>query len=334
VAGRGGVIERLAALVGDDVLRITDAASGWPAHAELMVDGVAVPVALFAAPIGLSHRNRDELERRFQNPGGGRPIVDSRPQRDPMLLGLWETDSLVPVERPLVVSADPVRRFGRTTRFSVFVSLGALTNALDTGWSEEHNATGELIRCLAPSLLPLSYAADRDSAAPTTLAMQAAIEGSGLLTAEEPELPAAAQRARRAGATLVRDARFSRRVIEAYEGLCSMCGLDVGLVQGAHIYPVRAPGSRDEPWNGLALCANHHAAFDKHVLAVDPLTTTIVFHDAIREQVAGRATARAFVEGTFDRLAEPVERSARPKREMFEKRYAFFAESYRWLTRR
>jgi hypothetical protein len=107
VPGRPDVIERIAALVGEDVLRATDTALGWPALAELVVDGTAVPVALFAAPVGLSHRNRDEVERRFQNPGGDRPIIDVRPGRDPLLLGLWEDDPLISVKRPLLVSADP-----------------------------------------------------------------------------------------------------------------------------------------------------------------------------------------------------------------------------------
>jgi hypothetical protein len=153
----------------------------------------------------------------------------------------------VRVDRPLIVSADPFRREGRITRFSVFVSVTTLQVALDKGWSEDLNVAGETIRCFLPPLLAVSYAADRDRAAPSTSAMQAAIEGSGLIAATAQQIPAAADRARRAGSTLVRDARFSRRVIDAYGGLCAMCGLGVGLVQGAHIYPASAPGSYDEP---------------------------------------------------------------------------------------
>jgi len=322
---------RIAELVGADVLRVTDPADGWPALGELLVDGSAAPIAMFVAPVGLSHRERDLVERRFQNPGGDRPIVDTRPARDPLLLGLWETDSEINVERPLLVSADPVKRLGLTTRYSVFVSTATLRTALANGWSEQ-TAQGELIRCFVPALLGVSYQADRDDAAPDMFAMQVAIQGSGLLKAGEAELPAASERARRAGTTLVRDARFSRRVVGAYDGLCAMCGLDLGLVQGAHIYPVSAPGSFDEPWNGLALCGNHHLAFDRHLVGVRPQTTEIVFHSQILAQVAGSTPVAALVEGTFSRLAAPVDRSARPKSKMFEKRYEFFAERYAWLT--
>jgi hypothetical protein len=330
VVGRADLIERIADLVGEDALRVADAGTGWPAFADLIVDDAPVPIAMFAAPVGLSHRDRDDVERRFQNPGANRPIVDV-PGRVGLLVGLWETDDIVPVDRPLLVSADPVHRRGRTTRFSVFVSMTLLQAALERGWSEGENAIGESIRCFAPQLLPLSYAADRDDAPPAAFAMQMAIEGSGLLSASTEEIPAAAGRARRAGSRLVRDARFSRRVVEAYEGLCAMCGLDVGLVEGAHIYPVSAPGSYDEPWNGLSLCANHHLAFDKHLVGVDPTTSAIRFHIDIRDQVAQVAAVSAFVAGTFDYLADPTDASAIPRPEMFQMRYDFFLNRYDWL---
>jgi hypothetical protein len=330
---RAEVVERIAALVGVDVLRVTDATSRWPALATLMVDGTETPVSLFVARVGLTGRDRDEVERRFQNPGQNRPIV-IHPGRRPLLLGLWETDPRIPVDRPLLVSADPFTRVGRTTRYSVFASLTTLRAALETGWAEGLNARGEMIRCFVPPLLAVSYAADRDHAPPTASAMQAAIEGSGLITATETEIPAAADRARRAGSTLVRDARFSRRVIDAYGGLCAMCGLDMELVQGAHIYPVSAPGSHDEPWNGLALCPNHHLAFDRYLVAVDIDTRVIIFHPDIIHHASGNPAVKALIGGTFDQLAEPAMSSARPRSDMLRKRYEHYAGYYGWMGRR
>jgi hypothetical protein len=331
VAGRADLVERIAELVGEDVLRISSLQTGWPALGDLVADGVAAPVAIFAGHVGLSHRNRDDIERRFQNPGTDRPIVGI-PGRDPLLLGLWEADDLEPVVRPLLVSADPLLRMGRRTRYSVFVSMGMLRSALETGWSEGHSSDGEVIRVFVPPLVPLSYRIDKEHAVPPAPAVQAAIEGAGLLAADDHDLPAASQRARRAGSTLVRDARFSRRVVEAYDGLCAMCGLDVGLVEGAHIYPVSAPASHDEPWNGLALCANHHLAFDKHLVGVDLKSTEILLHADILDQVPESPAVEAFVGGTYERLAAPRDPAARPRAEMFRMRYDFYVDCYDWLT--
>lgn len=323
--------ERVAALVGDEVLRLTDASSRWPALGELVVDGVAVPVALYIGTVGLTGRGRDDIERRFQNPADGSAILEI-PGRYPLLLGLWDSDPLVDVDRPVLVSADPLHRVGRTTRFSVFVSVSMLLRGLKAGWALDETSIGESMRCFLPPLLPLSFAADRDDAQPDARAMQAAIEGTGLLGANESEIPVAADRARHAGSRLVRDSRFSRQVVHAYEGFCAMCGLDVGLVQGAHIYPVSAPGSPDEPWNGLALCGNHHLAFDKHILGVRTEDFGIVFHQEILDQASANSAVAALIDGTFARLAQPSVGSARPKPEMFARRYEFYIDSYDWLT--
>lgn len=142
---------RLAALTGD-VLHLVDAQNGWPALGAVDVDGTAVSVAAWVGPVGRSHRGRDSVERRFQNPGSNRPIWTDG-STVPLLLGLWESDEIVTVPRPVVVSADPFRRSGRNTRFSVFVGLDALMEGAAKGWSEGHNTEGELICCLDPRQL-------------------------------------------------------------------------------------------------------------------------------------------------------------------------------------
>lgn len=130
---------------------------------------------------------------------------------------------------------------------------------------------------------------------------------------------------------IVRDQRFSDRVTSAYQRLCAMCGLDLDLIQGAHIYPASAPSSPDEPWNGLSLCANHHLAFDRHLAWVEPTSRTIVYHPRVLEQLALNISVRMLVQGTFAKLAEPVAPALRPLTEMFLKRYAYFGESYDWV---
>ena len=175
--------------MGDEFLRITDVGDGWPALADLVVDGETVPVALFVAPVGLSHRNRDDRERRFQNPGGDRPIIDTRPARDLLLLGLWEADELIDVTTPLLVSADPIKRLGLTSRYSVFVSTVTLETALAEGWSYQ-SVQGELIRCFVPPLLERIYREDRGNEPPRASSTQPMRPASGLPAGTAPNVPA------------------------------------------------------------------------------------------------------------------------------------------------
>ena len=83
--------------------------------------------------------------------------------------------------------------------------------------------------------------------------------------------PTAASRARRS-LTKVRpgQSRFRFLVEKRYGAECVVCGLRVrAMLQAAHIVPKEFDGT-DDPRNGLMLCANHHAAFDANLFAIDP----------------------------------------------------------------
>ncbi|MGA9070113.1 MAG: HNH endonuclease, partial [Terracidiphilus sp.] len=62
---------------------------------------------------------------------------------------------------------------------------------------------------------------------------------------------------------------FRRRVLGAYSYRCAACGIQLELIDAAHIIPVAAPTSTDETKNGIAFCKLHHAAFDRNLLSFD-----------------------------------------------------------------
>lgn len=292
----------------------------------------ALPVAVFVAPIGLSQRNRDDVERRFQNPGGDRPI-EVPPGHVPLLLGVWTQDPHVAVPNPVLVLADAGRRKGLTTRHSVFVRLDALQAATANGWAESVSDVDERMTMFHPGLLPIvAFASSMDVALPERDAA-IAVAASGLL-GPLPESAAfePAERARRSALSLVRDARFARDVVRAYGGFCALCGLDLGLVQGAHIYPASAPGSSDEVWNGLCLCSNHHAAFDRHLLWIDPDERAVVLSPIVIEQVDDNSAAATFVQSTSSTLRPPGDPTLGPAAGMFVRRYEHFEGRYDWVT--
>lgn len=65
----------------------------------------------------------------------------------------------------------------------------------------------------------------------------------------------------------LRDRRFRAKVLTAYAHQCAACGVQLELLDAAHILPVGQPDSTDETPNGVALCALHHRAYDAGLIA-------------------------------------------------------------------
>jgi putative restriction endonuclease len=66
-----------------------------------------------------------------------------------------------------------------------------------------------------------------------------------------------------------RAADFRKRVLGAYSNRCAVCGIQLELIDAAHIVPVVDSTSTDETNNGIALCKLHHAAFDRNLISFD-----------------------------------------------------------------
>jgi putative restriction endonuclease len=68
----------------------------------------------------------------------------------------------------------------------------------------------------------------------------------------------------------VRAAGFRDRVLTAYGHMCAFCGVQLELVDAAHIIPVAIQNSTDSTDNGIALCSLHHRAYDAALITFDP----------------------------------------------------------------
>lgn len=66
----------------------------------------------------------------------------------------------------------------------------------------------------------------------------------------------------------LRDVSFRKRVLTAYSFHCAICGIQLRLVEAAHIIPVNHDNGTDETRNGLALCALHHKAYDQALITI------------------------------------------------------------------
>ena len=117
---------------------------------------------------------------------------------------------------------------------------------------------------------------------------------------------------------------FGVRVIRAYQERCAVCRLrHAELLEAAHILPDRDPRGEPVVSNGLALCALHHAAFDRHVIGVRPDLVVVVRRDVLEE--ADGPVLRHGLQGVHGTgLHVPRAPQLRPNPAYLEERFALF----------
>jgi putative restriction endonuclease len=154
---------------------------------------------------------------------------------------------------------------------SIQININALRLALRDGLAFTRKGNDEIAIAFRPDHI-LSYAVNSDA-----LHMQGAdATMSDLLTrvshfapipeAEIASLPVERQRIVATVSRLSRENDFRRKVIVAYDRRCAVTGLQLRLVDAAHILPVGAEGSNDEVTNGIALSPTYHRAYDQGLI--------------------------------------------------------------------
>ncbi len=74
--------------------------------------------------------------------------------------------------------------------------------------------------------------------------------------------------------------RFSFDVFKRYGHCCAVCSMQIdGLLTATHIKPASENGT-DDPRNGIPLCQNHHAAFEKCFFTIHPGSYQIVTRES------------------------------------------------------
>jgi hypothetical protein len=306
---------------GPTVAQVIDARDGWPGLIQVQVGGLP---RRFSLHVGQIHSMaRKPYEYRFQNAGQNRPVT-VLPGTELLLLALWLGD-----QPNVFVAVEPERRVGHLTRFSLLFNLSLIRSAQETGWAGPmFNKKGGMYWSFFPQLLPTFIESLDSKVTLESKDVLIAVGGAGLV--DQPAEVTAAARARAAVTRLIRDARFANAVVNAYDSRCAMCGINMGLVSGAHIFPVSAPGSNDHPTNGLALCENHHRAFDNHKIWVHPDSRKLAIHPSMISSAARDERDGVFVNATTAVLAEPRDRINLPASQMFKERYSYFKGAYDW----
>lgn len=77
-------------------------------------------------------------------------------------------------------------------------------------------------------------------------------------------------RGRVSSSRLSRSGSFGPMVLAEFDETCAICQTQLRVVEGAHIIPVHDQRCRDEVWNGVCLCRNHHRLFDLRIIRLSP----------------------------------------------------------------
>lgn len=304
-------------------------ASGWnllylsknahPARYRLFKDGTSITTRVYIWNITHGGKGRRADEYRIQITGVNKLTQEANSRT--LILGWWDAIG--------VFTGWDIRQHSGSTSSSpsMQVSEGALRQALLSGFAPYVNQNGETAIAFRPDFLPtyiefLESLHDSGSVPKEAAILAKISEDAKDVEDKEIEDEVAAKRQYAIVATkrAVRALDFGKRVLGAYDHKCAMCGMQLRLVDGAHILPVADKHSTDQTSNGIALCALHHRAYDRALVGFDPLFKVGVNERLVKElRASHRADGLAkFRSGLRPILVVPPNSRDRPAKRFVE----------------
>jgi len=157
---------------------------------------------------------------------------------------------------------------------SIQININALHKALQDGFSFVTKGNKEIAIGFRPDqILVYSLHANQlhaqgaDAKMVSLLSKAAALQP--IQNVEIEQVAKERQRLLNTLSRLSRDSAFRRKVIIAYDRRCAVTGIQLKLIDAAHILPVGAEGSHDEVNNGLCLSPTYHRAYDRGLIYLD-----------------------------------------------------------------
>lgn len=294
----------------DEAVRL----SGWsllylsklenPAKYQVYRDGRGGVLKVYLWNITPGGRNRPPDEYRIQPTGLPNERFEIEAGARTLVLGWWED---VGVFAGWDVRQHP-GKLGASS--SLQINEATLRRALLTGFAPYVKGNGETAIAFRPDFMG------------TYITHLEALHDSGTVPAEaelldklgddpaevkdediDAEVDEKRRFAIRATRRALRAMDFAGRVLGAYGHRCAMCGVQLGLIDGAHILPAAQPASTDQTSNGVALCALHHRAYDRSLVTFD---ADLTIHLNVNRIAALRASDR--IEGLkrFEKALRPM----------------------------
>jgi putative restriction endonuclease len=241
----------------------------YPALYRIYEDRSSLLVQIYIWNITHGGRNRSADEYRIQATGVSQfnPKADARN----LVLGWWDDVG--------VFAGWDIRqhRGPLGTSPSLQISETALREAVHGGFAPYVKDNNETAIAFRPEFMGtyiwfLQALHDSGSVPAEAAILKRLSENPGRIKEQDIDEEVAEERKRALVSTwrTLRALDFRDRVLTAYSHRCAMCGIQLRLVDGAHILPVSEPTSSDQTANGIALCALHHRAYDCGLITFDP----------------------------------------------------------------
>lgn len=157
---------------------------------------------------------------------------------------------------------------------SVQIDINVVRKAISDGLALDRKGNQEVVCGIRPDHLltyinSASEIHQQGKNPPTYRALSNSVKGKAVPARLLTVLSAPRQKVVQEVCRLSRAVNFRRLVLQAYDHRCAASGIQLRLVDAAHILPVGAPGSTDEITNGIALAPTYHRAFDRGLVFID-----------------------------------------------------------------
>jgi putative restriction endonuclease len=154
---------------------------------------------------------------------------------------------------------------------SIQINISALRDAIRDGFAFTRKGNDEIAVAFRPDNM-LAYSLNceslhesgADASVSTLLTKVGRFEA--VTDKELEKIPLERRRIVSKVSRLARDSDFRRKVTVAYDRKCCVTGMQLRLVDAAHILPVGADGSTDDVQNGLCLSPTYHRAYDRGLI--------------------------------------------------------------------
>lgn len=156
---------------------------------------------------------------------------------------------------------------------SIQISIATLREAVRDGFAFMRKGNDEIaVAFRADNILAYSLNSESLHESGADAAVAALLSKVGRFESvtdrELAKLPAERRRVVTKVSRLARDSDFRRKVTVAYDRKCCVTGMQLRLIDAAHILPVGAEGSTDDVQNGLCLSPTYHRAYDRGLICL------------------------------------------------------------------